>query len=244
VSFASEESGVHQIFLSDGSRFAGLVGGEQFQFKLIGGAGGQTVSVPASSLARLQIAGAIEEPDDTAPSLALSNDDLLVGTLVGTLKLDTAFDTLSVNAPEIRALTRNKDGGGSDVQIELWDQSRLSGQLQQQELSIALASGITIKVPVMMVEQYNQPTPQPSAAMVERIKEVVGELGADDWKQRERAESQLVSMGTGVISVLKQMRGTVGPEAQQRIDSVVRQLDAKRKSKSSNAPEIMQPMDE
>ena len=66
--------------------------------------------------------------------MALSNDDLLVGALVGELKLDTAFDTITLNAPEIKSLTRAKDGG-TDVQIELWDQSRVSGNLQAQELS-------------------------------------------------------------------------------------------------------------
>lgn len=227
IAYASEDVGVHQIFLTDGSRFAGLVNGEQFQFKLAGGAGGQAVSLPASSLSRLQIAKGDSDPEDTAPTMVLSNDDLLVGALVGELKLDTAFDTISLNAPEIKSLTRAKDGG-TDVQIELWDQSRVSGNLQAQELACALASGITIKVPVMMIEQYTQPLPQPSSAMIERIKALVVELGADDWKQRERAESQLASMGIAVVNTLKEMRPSVGPEAQQRIDSVLRQVESKR----------------
>jgi hypothetical protein len=234
ISFASEEVGVHQIFLTDGSHFAGLVSGEQFQFKLAGGAGGQVVSLPASSLARLQLATTEDDSESAdVPTMALSNDDLLVGALVGELKLDTAFDTITVNAPEIKSLTRAKDG--TDVQIELWDQSRVSGSLQAQELNCALTSGISIRVPVMMIEQYTQPLPQPSGAMIEQIKKLVVQLGADDWKAREQAETQLAAMGVAVIATLKEMRPDVGPEAQQRIDSVIRQVES-NKSKPAGAP--------
>jgi hypothetical protein len=39
----------------------------------------------------------------------------------------------------------------------------------------------------------------------------------------------------GVIATLREMRPTVGPEAQQRIDSVLRQLEASR-AKPAPAP--------
>jgi hypothetical protein len=231
IAFQAEDSGVHQIQLTDGSKFAGLVVGGQFDFKLAGGAGGQTVTFPASAMARLQIAtNEDENEDDDRPALNLMHDDVLVGALAGQLKLSTAFDTIALNAPEIRALSRAGKDAGLDVQIELWDQTRMSGQLEEQELTVALESGLTVKVPVPLVEQYAQPRPQPSATMVERIKSLVTELSADDWKQRERAESQLISMGTAVSGVLKEMRPTVGPEAQQRIDSILREVGKARKS--------------
>jgi hypothetical protein len=66
--------------------------------------------------------------------------------------------------------------------------------------------------------------------MIERIKSVVAELSADDWKQREHAEQQLVSMGPAVVGVLKDLSGSQSPEAQQRIDSVLKQLDKQQKS--------------
>jgi hypothetical protein len=243
VAFAAEDSGVHQIFLTDGSRFSGLVSGDHFEFKLAGGAGGQSVSFPASALARLQLTTKIDEPADVTPTITLANDDLLIGSLVGTMKLDTAFDAITLNAPEIKSLTRAKDAG-LDVQIELWDQTRMSGQLEQQELSCALSSGVQMKVPVALVEQYSQPLPQPSATMIEKIKTLVAELGADDFKQREQAQSQLTTMGPAVITVLKQSRSGAGPEAQQRIDAIVRALEKSMKSASANPGSSGQPSDE
>ena len=235
VAFASEDSGVHQVFLTDGSRFSGLVSGDHFEFKLAGGAGGQSVSFPSSALAKLQLTNKIDEPGDSSPSINLANDDLLVGSLVGALKLDTAFDTITLNAPEIKSLSRAKDAG-LDVQIELWDQTRMSGQLEQQELTCALSSGVQMKVPVALVEQYSQPLPQPSATMIEKIKSLVAELGADDFKQREQAQAQLTTMGPAVITVLKQARSGTGPEAQQRIDGIVKSLEKSIKNSASSNP--------
>jgi hypothetical protein len=80
-------------------------------------------------------------------------------------------------------------------------------------------------VPVALVEEYNQPSPQPSDTLIKKVKEVVAQLNADDWKARDRAETQLVGMGPAILGTLKQLRGDQNPEAQQRIDSVVKQLD-------------------
>ena len=61
--------------------------------------------------------------------LRLGNKDQFVGTLAGQLKLDTNFDTITINAAEMRSMTRVADAG-MDVQAVLWDQTAVSGQLQ------------------------------------------------------------------------------------------------------------------
>ncbi|MGH7180299.1 MAG: hypothetical protein ACREJC_23170, partial [Tepidisphaeraceae bacterium] len=231
IAFQSEEHGVHDVFLTDGSHFAGLVVGDHFDFKL---AAGQSVSFPASTMSRLQLTAKIAETEDSSPTLDLANGDQLIGALVGQLKLDTAFDKITVSAPEIRTLAHLKDTG-LDVQLELWDGTKLSGQFEDPELSVALVSGLTIKVPVGLIEQYDQPQPQPSAMMIERIKALAVELAADDWKQRERAEEQLVAMGPVVVGVLRQLSGTVPPEAQQRIESIIKQVEKKRAKPAAGA---------
>ena len=60
--------------------------------------------------------------------------------------------------------------------------------------------------------------------ILDKIKSLVGDLNADDWKQRDTAEQQLVKIGPGVAATLKAMRDAQPPEAQQRIDSVLKQL--------------------
>jgi hypothetical protein len=64
--------------------------------------------------------------------------------------------------------------------------------------------------------------------MVDRIKTIVADLNADDWKQRDRAEASLSAMGPVAISVLKEVRGSQPPESQQRIDKIVKDLEKQR----------------
>ena len=112
ITFAGEDSGVHTVTLTDGSHFAGLVTVPDFEAVLATGSGPPTtVKFPVGSLARIVFAG--DDPGDApapaaedAPSLRLRKDDLLVGTLTGRLKVDTAFDTVTVDAAEIRSLAR------------------------------------------------------------------------------------------------------------------------------------------
>jgi hypothetical protein len=115
-----------------------------------------------------------------------------------------------------------------DVQVTLWDASVVSGQLQDPSLRCKLGSGVTVSIPVALVEEYNQPTPAPAAGMVDKIKSAVSQLNADDWKVRDRAEAELTSMGPVVISVLKELRASQPPEAQQRIDQILANVAKKK----------------
>jgi hypothetical protein len=236
IVFQSEEHGVHDVFLTDGTRFAGLVAAPEFEMTLSGGgsgttqptASGQKVKFPSSAIARIQLAGPPAEVDEAeSPMITLMNDDKLVGSLSGALKLDTAFDTLTINAAEIRRLTRGKEGA-LDVQVMLWDSSIVSGQLQDPSLKCRLESGVAVSLPIALLQEYTQPRPQPAASMVGKIKSIVTELNSEDWKARDRAEAELTAMGPVVISVLKEVRNDQPPEAQQRIDQVLASVSKKK----------------
>lgn len=233
VSFANDEHGIHEVFLADGSKFAGLVTADRFDMKLSTGAsaGGTPVSIPSSAIGRLQLISKVEEPDDNTPTLSLTNDDQLVGVLAGKLKLETAFDTLNLDAAQIKSLRHTK-GSVQDVQVTLWDDTTVSGQLTDTQLACKLRCGVTMQVPVALVEEYSQPVPQPSDALIQKVKEQVGQLNADDWKARDRAETQLVGMGPIVGGTLKLLRGAQSPEAQQRIDSILKQFEKQAETKS------------
>ena len=230
VLLQSEDHGVHEFHLTDGSRFAGLLAADQLDMVLEApGAGGaeQAVKFPTSTISRIQLAGKVADRDDATPTLDLTNDDVLVGTLDGKLELATAFDTISVNASEVKTLTRLPDSN-ADVSVTLWDGTSLSGQVQAPALKVSLGGGGTIQVPVSMVVRYEQPQPQPSNQMIEKIREVIADLNADDWKKRDRAQAQLVNMGPVAVGVLRKLRDSQPPEAQQRIDAVLKELEKQK----------------
>lgn len=224
--FQAEDHGVHEVRLTDGSRFAGLLTADNYGFQLVGTTSQQKVTIPSAAIARLWFNNKDEQPALESPTLSLNSQDVLVGTLTGQLQLETRFDTISINAAELSALTHGPEAG-MDVQAILWDQSSIGGQLREPTLTCQLVSGIEMKIPITLISSYNNPRPRPSEGVVQHIKFVVKELGAEDWKLRERAESQLVIMGPHIVPVLKEMRPSQSPEAQQRIDSVLSKLQKK-----------------
>ncbi len=231
VIFQVEESGVHEIRLVDGSKFSGLLAADEFEMKLDAASPEQAVKFPVGAIARMQLSGKAAEVDENAPTLKLANDDMLVGTISGQLKIDTAFDTITLNASEVRGLTHVKESS-IDVQLVLWDGSSVSGQLQDMNLPCQLAGGVLMKVPVALLLEYNQPQPQPSHDMEEKIKAVIKDLNSEDWKVRDRADASLVSMGTVAISTLKRLRAGEPPEAQKHISDILLELE-KQKAKDT-----------
>lgn len=232
VLLQSEEHGVHEFHLTDGSRFAGLLAADQLDMVLEApGPGGaqQAVSFPTAAVSRIQLVGKVAEQDDSTPTLELTNDETLVGSIQGKLELATAFDTITVNAAEIKSLT-HLPGSAADVTVTLWDGTSLSGQAQGPALSVALAGGTSMQVPLGMVVSYQQPQPQPSTQMIETIREVIADLNADDWKKRDRAQGTLVNMGPVAAGILKKLRESQPPEAQQRIDAVLKELEKQKAS--------------
>ena len=234
IAFTSDDTGVHTIFLVDGSHFTGLIMAPDFQMKLSNNGKEQVVKFPVSSLSRLVLKNMPDDTTDPQPTVQLRKDDVLVGTLTGDLKLDTAFDTITLNAAETRSLSHTQENS-PDVSAVTWDGTVLSGQLEDPEVVCHLVSGVDMHVPVSLLRNYNNPQTAAPALMVDRIKAIVADLNADDWKQRDAAEKQLLAIGPGAIGTLKSLRDAQPPEAQQRIDSVLKQLD-KLGSKNQGLP--------
>ena len=236
LSFQSDEHGVHEVRLVDGSRLAGVVAQDRFELKPAGAAGGgagakQPVAFAAAAISRLQLAPEVAEVGTDVATLKLSNGDLLVGSLSGKVVLETAFDAIEVNAGELSGMRPggNPDGDGAaavgEVQLTLWDGATLSGRVRGDVVDCALKCGVSLRVPVAMVLRYAQPDPRPSERAVARIKEVVEQLDDDDWKVRDRAAAQLESMGRGAAAVLKSLREGQPPEVRQRIDQILAALN-------------------
>ena len=226
IAFQSEEHGVHDVLMRDGSRFQGLITTPELTVTLAGGAKGQQVKIAHSSILMLQMT--LDEIDiaPDAARIELINGDRLAGQVAGELNLDTAFDTIHVVGAQIRGIAPLPVEGG-DLQLTLWDGSMVSGQLRQPAIELDSSIGERVQIPASMVHEYLNPRPTPADAAVERVRAIVQRLSADDFKQREQAEQELTQMGTVIIPVLKQLRDTQTPEGQSRIDAVLQKLEAR-----------------
>ena len=218
IIFQNEEHAIHEVHMTDGTRLAGLVDSVVLEAKLASSE--QAIKFPLTSAARLQFKPESPDIDESAPRLKLANEELLVGALAGKLKMDTGFSLLTLDADGIKSLSRVKDSP-QDVHVTLWDETSFKGQLQEPDVTCVTRGGLEVKVPIVLVEDYEQPLPKPSTAMVARIKELVGELNADDWNARQKAQDKLTSMGTIATAVLKDLKADQPEEAQSRINQIL-----------------------
>jgi len=224
IAFMNEEDSVHDVRLVDGSRFAGLVMADSYEVELARQPAMGPVRFSTASLARMQFNSGVAEPDDATAMINLANGDTLVGTLAGQLKLQTEFDTLSIASAEIKRLVSMKSSPG-DVQVVLWDDSVVAGQLQEPVLDFLSNCGVSVRIAANLVDEYLQPRPQPSENVIGTIKSLVEKLNADDWRLRDEAQDKLLAMGPVALGTLKQLRENQEPEAQQRIDVIVPVLE-------------------
>jgi hypothetical protein len=224
IAYQGEDEPVHRVQLVDGSRFAALVMADSYEVELATQAAGGPVRFSTASLGRMQFNSAINQPDEATPLMTLANGDVLAGTLQGQLRLETEFDTLAISSGEIKRLASMKTSPG-DVQIVLWDDSLLQGQLHEPVLDFLSNCGVSMRIPASLVEEYAQPRPQPSDNVITTIKTLVERLNADDWRLRDEAQEKLVAMGPIALGTLKQLRVKEAPEAQQRIDLIVPVLE-------------------
>lgn len=233
IVFEGEQNNVPEVRLTDGSRLSALLGASSFDMTLAGGA--QHATLPAAAMLQFRFAPD-PDVDDLAPALTLTNADTLVGTIGGTLSLETPFDTLHVEGNQVKAMAHTRNGGDHDVQVTLWDDSTLSGRLAESELTCQLNCGVIVRVPVALLEDYRQPLPVPSLAMIKRIRAVVRQLDAPDWHTRDAAQAQLVAIGPPVMSVLRQLKPTTPTEAAQRIDLILDRLTDELTRNTATAP--------
>jgi hypothetical protein len=238
--FQSDEHGVHEVRLRDGSRFQGLVTTPTLAFTLAGGASGQAIELSQPALLALRLVHEDVEPAAGEPIARLVNGDQLVGTLAGELSLDTAFDTLKLQGEQVKAVAPLPDAG-DDVQVTLWDGTAVSGHLGTPLVQVSLRSGATVNVPVALLARYDNPQPRPAGAMVEKVQAIVRQLSADDFQARESAEQQLVDLGAVIAPVLRELREQQSPEGQSRIDAVLKKLGVEQPAAADDGPGAVVP---
>jgi hypothetical protein len=237
IVFQDADHNVPQVHLTDGTRLSALPGASAFDMALSSGtanvvSGEQRVRFPAAAMVRFNFAPEADV-DDLAPRLTLTNADALVGTIGGTLSLETPFDTLHVEGDQIKAMNHTPAGGDHDVQITLWDDSTLSGRLVESHVTCQLKCGVSFRLPVALLAAYRQPLPAPSPPVIRRIRAIARQLDADDWHARDAAQRELFAIGPPVMSVLRQLQPAAPAEAAQRMELIIdrlgRELDRNRK---------------
>lgn len=231
---ADPEQPMHQLILKDGTTLAALFAAPSLALRPLTVGSLKPVNFSTSSIGRLQLVAKIEEPPAKSPMLALANGDRIVGSLSGTIALETAFDTLAIDGAEVARL-KPSGTGPCEVQLTLWDDATVSGRLPGDVLSVELRDNLKLNVPASLIEEYTQPQPRAPASMVEKVRGLVAELGSDDWKRADRATMALGALGLKIAPTLGSMREGQSAQIQARIDRVLSELSPKSPAASGAA---------
>jgi hypothetical protein len=211
---------VHRVTFLNGSRLAGFLEPDQIPLTL---KLGPKLTVPRNLVAQVQFA-AEEKPDGTLDAVVLSNGDELFGRLAAeSLTLKTDYGPVTLRPENIQGMTFSKTHLGRAA-LQLWDGSVLRGQCSKETLAFQIAPGPTLDIYVGQFVEIRRSQALPPKDVLEKLQRLVGQLGAESYKDRQAATEELIKMGKGIIPMLRKYLTTSDPEVRQRIEDIIERL--------------------
>ncbi|MBN1418771.1 MAG: hypothetical protein JXP34_08335 [Planctomycetes bacterium] len=192
IVFRGDQGPFHTLHLRGGSRIAGIVRPGPLRAKL---SGGRTVTVPVGGIAW---AGLPDDPegDVVGPGVFIADlggEERIVGRLLSErLILETELGEMAVATERIRKLEVDREGIPPNVEILLWDGSRLKGTLAAETVAMD-ADGFRLAVDLSRVETMGQPRPGIPDDARARLEGLVERLDAPEFDVREEAQRALDS---------------------------------------------------
>ena len=175
-------------------------------------------------------------PDGTLTRAVLSGGDELFGELTDEkFTLTTAYGKVDINVSQVKGI-KFKSGAPDQTTVQMWNGSVIKGKLNVDEIGFAVTQGDRWALPVTRITSITCPQAIPPKAMRLKIEKLIAQLGAESYKDREAAATALVSMGKGIIPLIKRHLSNKDPEIRQRIEDVLEQLGYKSPSAAPTPP--------
>ena len=215
-----EQSPVHVISLADGSRFSGLLLNDALELALVRG---PKVAIPVAGIRRLAFAPEPDDASEPAATLRLTGEDTLVVNLAPKITVATTYANVTINGPEVKRIGRVKDAP-EDLQFSLWDDSVISGRPLSH----------TWNAPWRAAPRRACRSAQLSPISASpRSRRPVRWNRSSSWLASSTLMTGSSASGPNRSSLpwempscrsLKQLRADQPPEAQERIDSILKQF--------------------
>jgi hypothetical protein len=223
---------VHRAMFVNGSRLAGILEPEKITLSL---KLGQKIDVPRDLIARIRFS-AEEKPDDGLTQAILGNEDEMWGTLAdANLTIQTQYGTVDLKPDTIKAFTFTPSQPGRAALL-LWDGTVLRGTLKQQELTYRISPGPLLKVPVSHFTAIVRSKILPPDDVRKQVEKLVAMLGAESFKDRQKATEELVKMGSAIVPLLQKYAADDDAEVRQRIGEILEKLGAKPDATPAASP--------
>jgi len=211
----------HRLVLRSGSQLSGKLLQEKLALKL---QLGPEAVIGRQEIVSLYRAGEAAGPGDQA-SMQMRSDDVLVGEIADkTLTLRTRFGNVQF-APASASEVRFDPAGGARAAVRLWNGSSLSGELVEPAVTFtAWADGPALKLPVAQLASIARSTVLPPAEIVEKVRKLIAQLGAESYIDRQAATDLLIKLGPGIIPLLEKHLDASDPEVRARLAAILEKL--------------------
>ena len=230
VEFGKSGSDRQPRFITkDGQAFSGLIH-DDFEVEIFDG----TIKmVSPKSLTAIYLA----EP--SAKSMRIGTDqaylqlgrrDKLIAKLLADQKpieFKTSFGNRAINPVQIKRL-ESKSGLTEQMQIELWDGSKLTGQLTSETIRMELL-GRPVEIPGTNVKTFVNPMAMPPDALKEKYIKLIGQLNSKKYGERSAAAQTLEKEKTKIYGLLRSQLEHVDVETKARIYKLLPKSDQPKK---------------
>jgi len=181
-----------------------------------------------------------EEKDDPSLSHAsLTNGDELYGELdESQVILETDYGDVPLKPSSIKIIGFSPRHLGRMV-VVLWNRTVLRGQLGQDSVNFRIAGGPKINLYPNQCLSIVRSHTLPQTKIVKRVEQLVAQLGAEAYLDRETATEELKKLGPGARPLVEALyKDSRDPEIRQRLEEVLETLEGKQNSVESSTPDV------
>jgi len=213
-------NGIHRATFLNGSQLGGFLEPENIPLTLMLG---PKLTIPRNLISEIRLAPD-EKPDGTLDSVRLSNGDELFGRLATEdLTVQTDYGVVKLRPENIKSMTFSTTHLGRAA-MTLWDNSTLRGQCTPQVLSFQIVPGPTLDLYIGLCVEITRSQALPPKEIRDKLQKLLGQLGAESYKDRQAASEELLKMGKGIVPILQKHLSASDPEVRQRIEDVIEKL--------------------
>jgi hypothetical protein len=165
----------------------------------------------------------------TGPAtVKMRNGDQLFGKIADqTLTVRTEFGDIKVRPASLVSMVFDPKKIGQ-LKAKTWDGATISGRLVAPTVTVSIGpDGPTVKVPAAQIASITNSSAQPPPELLKKAEQLIAQLGAESFEDREAAAKALVAMGKGIVGLLKKHSKSSDPEIRQRIQDILEKLGVK-----------------
>lgn len=223
VAMDNPDNGVHRATFVNGSMLGGMLEPADVSVSLLLG--------PRLEMSRDLLASVVfsreEKPNEMLAHLVLTSGSELFGRVVSErISVETAYGTAEYAPENIRSIALSPAHLNRAV-VTAWDGSVLRGRLSPETLRFRIEPGPELTIYVGQIASLVRMQTAPPEEVIRRVRELVAQLGAESYQDRQAASKELVRLGAGVAGLLRDHLDDADPEVRHRVEDVLEQLGAK-----------------